>query len=598
MRQARKQEKCPPCNVDSRLQKLEKQKDELQEYIDQLMTLNAKIAPDGTVMAISTTAALMAGKPPDEIIGMKAWDVPYWKDHFQGQERLRKAIDSSLRGESIRFEASRYRADGSPFIVDFSLKPVMDDEGKIKYLIAEGRDITDRKQAEEALKDSEEKYKNRFENAPIGIFQSTLTGKFLNVNSTLSRMFRYESPEDMVASIQDIAQELFVNPQDRHEDIQAVIESEGYRRFETEYRRKDGTTFIANLYIRAVREEGKIACLEGYVEDITDRKLAEEAVRESERRLADVINFLPDATLAVDTEGRVVLWNRAAEKLTNVPAVNLLGKQGFEHGLAFYGERRPMLVDLVCNPNPIYKATYSRYEEQNGVLLAEWYTPTIGPNGSYLWGKASRLYDRNGEVMGAIESVRDITERKLAEQERRAFYRETIKIATQGKLDLVSSDALAKYLSSSVIEVPIRASEDTVHARQQLAKFYASCGVKDDELALFLTGVGEAMTNALKHAGAGQVQAGVDSECVWAAVSDKGPGIETLTLPGATLRRGFSTKMSMGMGYTIMLEVSDRVLLNTGREGTTVLLTKCVEKHEPVLSLDEMPDTWSEIPAI
>ena len=84
--------------------------------------------------------------------------------------------------------------------------------------------------------------------------------------------------------------------------------------------------------------------------DITERKQAEEALKESKQQLANIIDFLPDATLVINNEGEVIAWNRAIEEMTGVKAPDMLGKGNYEYALPFYGERRPILIDLVLNP--------------------------------------------------------------------------------------------------------------------------------------------------------------------------------------------------------------------------------------------------------
>jgi len=138
-----------------------------------------------------------------------------------------------------------------------------------------------REQAEMALRASEEKYRNIFENAPVGIFQSTVTGRFLSVNRTLARQFAFESCAEIIAAVTDIPRQIFVKPGQRTEIIGAALATKEYAVREVDYRRKDGSIFLANLYMRAVRaENGEILYLEGFVEDITDRKRAEEQLRE------------------------------------------------------------------------------------------------------------------------------------------------------------------------------------------------------------------------------------------------------------------------------------------------------------------------------
>ena len=158
------------------------------------------------------------------------------------------------------------------------------------------------------------------------------------------------------------------------------------------------------------------------IRDITERKLAEEALKESEQRLADIINFLPDATFVIDREGRVIAWNRAIEELTGVRAEEMLGKGDFEYALPFYGERRAILIDLVLKPQGETEAKYTGIERKGSVLTGESYIPVLRGGKAYLLGTASVLHDSKGNVVGAIESIHDITERRQAEEKYRTIF--------------------------------------------------------------------------------------------------------------------------------------------------------------------------------
>ena len=135
----------------------------------------------------------------------------------------------------------------------------------------------------------------------------------------------------------------------------------------------------------------------------------------AEKQMNDIIEFLPDATLAIDQNGFVLAWNRAMEELTGVYKADMLGKDHYEYALPFFGERRPILIDLVLhngsltNPN-----TYEHFERLNNSLTAERYNEKLG---RHLSGAASVLVDAEGRIAGAIESIRDITLRKTVEQD-------------------------------------------------------------------------------------------------------------------------------------------------------------------------------------
>ena len=151
------------------------------------------------------------------------------------------------------------------------------------------------------------------------------------------------------------------------------------------------------------------------VRQAIQRRKAEVSIRDHERREQDIINFLPDATLAIDTSGTVIAWNRAIEEMTGISADQMLGRGNYEYALPLYGERRPILIDLLFLGGDEFRDRYSGIVSDGSMIAAETTFPHTGGRPRTLWGKASFLYDQGGNVVGAIESIRDITERKAAE---------------------------------------------------------------------------------------------------------------------------------------------------------------------------------------
>ncbi len=165
-----------------------------------------------------------------------------------------------------------WRKDGTSFPSAFSAMPIVE-EGKICGAVVTFRDITLRKRVMDALRESEAKYRNIFENAVEGIFQSSLEGRFISVNPAFARICGFSSPEEMMASITDIGTQLYVNPADRTAMLELVTTVGGANNAETLFRRADGRTLRVSVNVKAVRDkEGKLLCLEGTVEDITERK--------------------------------------------------------------------------------------------------------------------------------------------------------------------------------------------------------------------------------------------------------------------------------------------------------------------------------------
>jgi PAS domain S-box-containing protein len=162
-------------------------------------------------------------------------------------------------------------------------------------------------------------------------------------------------------------------------------------------------------------EEGRIVEYQSVGRDITDRVTAEEAVRESEQLLTDIIDHLPDATFVIDREGKVIAWNRGIEEMTGVAAQDMIGKGDYEYAIPFYGERRPILIDLIQASPEEVERRYTQVTRSGSVLMAETTLPQVRGRSMVLWGKATPLFNEKGEMVGAIESIRDLTRQKEIE---------------------------------------------------------------------------------------------------------------------------------------------------------------------------------------
>jgi PAS domain S-box-containing protein len=152
-------------------------------------------------------------------------------------------------------------------------------------------------------------------------------------------------------------------------------------------------------------------------QEISERTKVEEALQAAHQKLLDIVDFLPDATFVIDQERRVIAWNRAIEEMTSMPKTEILGQGDYAYALAFYGDRRPMLIDHVFDNTIDVAFQYDFIRKQGESLYAESFVPKVyDGKGAYLWVTASPLYDRGGNRIGAIESIRDISEHKNMEE--------------------------------------------------------------------------------------------------------------------------------------------------------------------------------------
>ena len=218
---------------------------------------------------------------------------------------------------------------------------------------------------------------------------------------------------------------------------------------------KSATVFeeLPNISRRAIR----------FWENLQERVRAEHAEQETQKRLGDILSFLPDPVLAINTSGTVIAWNNAMEDLTGVPAADMLGKGDHEYSIPFYGERRPLLIDLVLEPDTEILNRYSFVQRDGDRITSEAFVAGInGGKGAYLWGTATHLYDTAGNRVGAIEVIRDITGRKKTEE---------IVRASEGKFrSLVEEvpDFILVHRNGKLLFVNQAASNSTGYAHEEL----------------------------------------------------------------------------------------------------------------------------------
>ena len=173
----------------------------------------------------------------------------------------------------------------------------------------------------------------------------------------------------------------------------------------------------ADFYLQKGGEpEAQFAELAHKIRQAVARRRAEHQRTESEKRLLDIINFLPDATFAIDKSGHVISWNRAMEEMTGRVAGDMLGKGEYEYAVPFYGMRRSILIDLVFSSPDEIRKRYSSVQINREILTGETVDATPKGKTCILWGMAAPLYNNEGAIVGAIESIRDITERRQAEE--------------------------------------------------------------------------------------------------------------------------------------------------------------------------------------
>ena len=276
-----------------------------------------------------------------------------------------------------------------------------------------------------ALKESEEKYRVLFHNELFAISLFDLeTFRFLDVNDAHLKLYGY-SREELMGGM--AALELSAQPEESGKSLQEIMaRGTAYIPLRL-HKKKDGTVFPVEIAAGPYQLQGK-KVIYALVRDISDRRQAEEALQEANRRLEAIIDFLPDPTFVLDSGGIVRYWNKAIEELTGVLKADMLGKDTYS--IPFYGERRLVLIDLALAASSGTQPEmmgYDLLERDGDWFKAEIFVPNVFKGyGAFLSGTAAVLRDSSGKVAGAIESIRDITDQKQAEENRIRLERQVL----------------------------------------------------------------------------------------------------------------------------------------------------------------------------
>ncbi|HTZ38768.1 MAG TPA: PAS domain S-box protein, partial [Syntrophales bacterium] len=248
----------------------------LIETIDEYL---AEIDASGRCTYASPKVFDFIGYRSEEVIGKRPFDFMEPGEAGRVEKIFQQVVARKESFDSL--EHILIHKNGAPVIVETSGTPFFGEGRNLLGYRTISRNITKRKKTAHELAKIEKKYRDIFENAVEGIYQSLPAGKYTEVNPAFARIFGYDSPEDLKTAVNDIGQQIYTDPEIRRECIR-VVEEKGQGSFEIPIRRKDGSTGWVFNNVRAVRDtRGKTLCYEGFIEDITERKRMERELREA-----------------------------------------------------------------------------------------------------------------------------------------------------------------------------------------------------------------------------------------------------------------------------------------------------------------------------
>jgi PAS domain S-box-containing protein len=362
----------------------------------------------------STQSEQVFGLPPGSFSGR--YEDFLALVHPEDRDRIETAQRQALEaGAEYAPEYRILRPDGTQRWLKSYGSLIRDADGRPLRMAGIVMDITAQKQAEQALAESdhrlqqaEAKYRSIFENAITGIFQTTPDGEFISANPALARIYGYESVESMIAALSPLGDRLYVHPQRRQEFVEQMIAHGSVSDFESQVYRQDGQViWIAEHAIALRDDQGNIQYFEGVVEDITERKNAQAALKESEERFRTLLNNIPGAfyRCAQDDHWTMEFLSDAIADICGYPAEDFLGNQ------------HRTFADLIPEEdNRVISHQIELAVQQRQPYMLEY--RMIHANGSVRWvyekGQAIVREDGTPQCLDGV--IFDITERKRVEQ--------------------------------------------------------------------------------------------------------------------------------------------------------------------------------------
>jgi PAS domain S-box-containing protein len=299
----------------------------LAQYCIDNASISIALFDGDRIIKVNDRMCKILGYTADELTGMTLFEID---PRITREKFLELARQIDEVGYNPPFEGWHRRKDGSVFPVELSSNRLKLDGRDL--VISFGQDITLRKQAEEALRLSESKYRDIVENAPVGIFRSNLEGKLLSANPAMARILKYDSTEDLIESVNRrcLSETLYSTAGQRETFVDKFPLSREWTIGEVSFHRKDGAVVTLNMHHRsAPAGDADAVEFEGFIEDITERKRAEHALRESEKKFRVLAETAPPAIVLYQGD-RFVYVNPAMCAISGYSEEDLLAMHHWE----------------------------------------------------------------------------------------------------------------------------------------------------------------------------------------------------------------------------------------------------------------------------
>ncbi len=441
-------------------------------------------APDGIVLIdirgemkfASNSAIRMFGYGERELNTLNPTTLTHPDDL---QMVLAALSDVSANPDKVLTLEYRFKhSDGAWHWIQSTFSNLLSDKS-VEAIVINFRDINESVIAAEALKQSEHKYRLLADNVSDVIWTMDKDFKYTYISPSIYQLRGLTQEEAINESFETSMTEESLQKV-REQIINSLNEISSKKNnnpsiLDIQQKHKDGTLIWVEISVRYIYDSNdeRIGAV-GVSRDVTKRKLAEAELKESRQQLMDIIDFLPDATFVIDNERKVIAWNKAIEEMTGVSKTEMIGKGNHAYSIPFYGKRQRLLLDLIDTDDNELKARYSNFYRKGDSISAEIFAPELFEGkGAFLSNISAPLLNSNGDRLGYIESIRDITESRKAVQalkESEEKYRSMVNllpdavfIHSEGKILFANTAALKMVGIKSLKQLTTRTILEFVH---------------------------------------------------------------------------------------------------------------------------------------
>jgi PAS domain S-box-containing protein len=382
--------------------------------------LITRFTPDGTITFANAAWRRFFGVDQDDNLVWIDLEGTVTKDELQEIRERERTLTPET--PIIQFLQPVRVAGGEVRWVEGTQRGLFAADGTVIEYQAVVRDVTEAQWRQQELRIKEAAIAASIDG--MAIFSPV--GRIEYANRAFAATFGYDAPDGCVG--RDYREFVYSDPATTFmmSELEAALLRDRHWFGELRCQRRDGRAITGQVSITLVYDEGRLLCILVSFVDVTERRQTEEALKLSIEKLQETIEFMPDATFIVNRERQVVAWNRTMETMTGFHRDEVLGTRDYRRAFARFEGAFPVLVDLIDLSFEELARTYPLVRRFGDTLYFETQVPTLhGGRGGYLWGKASPLSDRDGSIIGAIQTIRDISDWKRAEEAYRSASRHT-----------------------------------------------------------------------------------------------------------------------------------------------------------------------------